>query len=173
MQSHIQQLHDISNTLDPQTGSNQQRRERFDALAVELLQSPDAVHTHMGKTMASFAPGLFAGDDDLEFPQDNLEIERFFRLPKGHERRINGRAHAGVRIVRRGATLVPALDAHQRHPEPFSTEELAPWLGAPEPMSQRNCTHRSRIMRRARSTKNRPALLEELEQRYNSLSPER
>jgi 2,3-bisphosphoglycerate-independent phosphoglycerate mutase len=38
-------------------------------------------------------------------------LERWFRLPKSHERRIHGRRHAGVRLVQTGATLVPALDA--------------------------------------------------------------
>jgi len=126
----------------------------------------------MGKTMKAFASGLFAGGDALELPEDNLDLERFFRLPKGHERRIHGHAHAGVRIVRRGSTLVLTLDAHRRHPEPFSADDLAPWLDASEPAGQRDCTHRSRIMRRARSTKQRTALLEELERRYDNCTPE-
>ena len=47
---------------------------------------------------------------------DNLDLERWFRLPKGHERRIHGHRHAGVRIVQEGPTLVHALDAHHDPP---------------------------------------------------------
>ena len=48
--------------------------------------------------------------------KDNLDLERWFRLPKRHERRIHGRRHAGIRIVQDGPTLVLALDAHVAHP---------------------------------------------------------
>jgi hypothetical protein len=116
--------------------------------------------------MTSFAPGLFAGKDDLDLPTDNLDLERAFRLPKGHERRIHGRAHAGVRIVHRGPSLLLVLDAHTRHQEPFAAEQLSPWVNAQPPASQRQCQRRRGIMRRARSRKKRPLLLAELEQRY-------
>lgn len=170
--SHVTRIREISKLLDPESGPSQQRREGFDALTSELIESTDSIHEHMGKTMKAFASGLFAGGDALELPEDNLELERFFRLPKGHERRIHGHAHAGVRIVRRGSTLVPTLDAHRRHPEPFSAQDLAPWLDASEPEAQRDCTYRGRIMRQARSTKKRTALLEELERRYDNCAPE-
>jgi hypothetical protein len=120
----------------------------------------------MGRTMNAFAPGLFAGGDDAELPIDNLDLERAFRLPKGHERRIHGRAHAGIRIVQRGPSLLPALDAHLKHTEPFTFEDLAPWRNARETASQIDCQRRRAIMRRARSTKKRPPLLADLEQRY-------
>lgn len=58
------------------------------------------------------------------------------------------------------------LDAHSRHPEPFSAEELAPWIDARVPACQRECLRRRNIMRRARSAKKRPELLAELETRY-------
>jgi hypothetical protein len=78
--------------------------------------------------MIAFRPGLFAGGDDLELPVDNLDLERAFRLPKGHERRIHGHAHAGVRIVYRGPSLLLALDAHARHPDCFAGTDLMPWV---------------------------------------------
>ena len=58
------------------------------------------------------------------YPHDNLDLERWFRLPKSHERRIHGHHHAGIRIVREGATLIPTLDAHSRHPGVFTEDEL-------------------------------------------------
>ena len=121
----------------------------------------------MAKVMASFQPGLFAGGD-LDLAQDNLDLERFFRLPKGHERRIHGHRHAGVRIVLEGPTLVPALNAHQHHPEPFTPAELAPYRAAKMPTCQRDALARRITMRKARSSKQRPKLLADLERRYNT-----
>ena len=118
--------------------------------------------------MKSFQPGLFAGGDDLDLPVDNLDLERAFRLPKGHERRIHGHAHAGVRIVQRGPSLLMALDAHVRHPEAFAPNDLVPWRDARPSASQRDCQRRRGIMRRARSTKKRPLLLADLERRYRA-----
>ena len=43
--------------------------------------------------MASFAAGLFVGPV-ADLPEDNLDLERWFRKPKSHERRIHGRRHA-------------------------------------------------------------------------------
>ena len=62
----------------------------------------------------SFAAGLFVGEDTLASINDNLDLERWFRVPKSHERRIHGHRHAGIRIVLEGPTLVHALDAHVR-----------------------------------------------------------
>jgi len=62
--------------------------------------------------MSSFVPGLFVGHEAAELPQDNLDLERWFKQPKGHERRMHGHRHAGVRIVQEGPTLLLALDAH-------------------------------------------------------------
>jgi hypothetical protein len=164
---HAEQLRAIQDTLDPATGANTQRRRRFSTLAARLHASPDTIQQHMARTMKSFRRGLFAGGDDLDLPLDNLDLERAFRLPKGHERRIHGHAHAGVRIVYRGPSLLPALDAHARHPDCFSAEDLMPWVNAKAPASQRGCERRRGIMRRARSSKNRPLLLADLERRYH------
>jgi len=168
---HVARLHDIQHTLDPATDGSAERRRRFDALTVTLGQSPDPIHQHMARTMTSFASGLFAGGDAPDLPRDNLDLERAFRLPKGHERRIHGHAHAGVRIVHRGPSLLLVLDAHTRHPALFSAEDLSPWLDARVPASQRECRRRREIMRRARSAKRRPVLLADLERRYRHAIP--
>jgi len=91
--------------------------------------------------------------------------------PKGHERRIHGRAHAGIRIVQRGPSLLPALDAHLRHTDPFTFEDLAPWRHACPSASQVDCQRRRGIMRRARSTNKRPLLLADLEKRHRHAIP--
>lgn len=166
MAGHAEQLRAIQDTLDPATGASATRRRRFSALAARLQASLDPIRQHMARTMKSFRPGLFAGGDDFDLPHDNLDLERAFRLPKGHERRIHGHAHAGIRIVQRGSSLLLVLDAHTRHPEPFAPEDLAPWRNAHESVGQRECQRRRGIMRRARSAKKRPLLLADLERRY-------
>ena len=101
-----------------------------------------------------------------DWPRDNLDLERWFRLPKGHERRIHGRCHAGVRIVQEGATMMLALDAHRHHPQPFTEAELRPYRDAEVPDSQKEVIHRRKVMRAARSTTKRSGLLRQLEERY-------
>ena len=120
----------------------------------------------MAGVMRRFEPGLFAGGDLTGVCDDNEDLERWFKLAKGHERRIHGRAHAGVRIVQEGPTLAPALDAHLIHPAPFTREELIPYLQAEPPPSERDAIHRRKIERRARSRKERGRLLAELEAAY-------
>jgi len=164
---HAETLREIQETLDPSTGSSSDRRARFQSLATSLDAEKDSAQRHMARTMMSFAPGLFAGGDDLDLPCDNLDLERAFRLPKGHERRIHGHAHAGIRIVHRGPSLLLVLDAHTRHPEPFTAKDLMPWVNARAPASQQDCQRRRGIMRRARSRKKRPLLLADLERRYH------
>ncbi len=161
----------IRNLLSPQAGTARKRRCAFEKLAARFIGDSDPIYEHMGRTMQSFVSGLFAGGDDAELPQDNLDLERFFRLPKSHERRIHGRAHAGVRIVQQGASLILVLDAHARHPEPFASEELVPFADATLPPEQLESEQRRRIMRLARSTKRRPALLATLESRYLTHTP--
>jgi len=112
----------------------------------------------MAKTMNAFAPGLFVGEDMPDLPRDNLDLERFFRYPKGHERRIHGHRHAGVRIVMEGPTLVAVLDTHLHHPDAFPVEDLRPYADAPIPKSQGQALQRRRIMRQARSSTQRPLL---------------
>ena len=124
----------------------------------------------MAKTMKSFAKGLFVGEEVLDAPPDNLDLERFFLCPKDHERRIHGHCHAGVRIVIKGPTLIAVLDAHLEHPEVFRVEELTPYAQAPIPEAQHQAVHRRRVMSQARSSKQRSLLLDQLERRYQDSS---
>jgi hypothetical protein len=118
----------------------------------------------MVQVMTSFFAGLFVGEGKFEEVRDNLDLERWFRLPKSHERRIHGHRHAGIRIVLEGPTLVHALDA--AHPEPFTVDDLLPHRGARAPQCQEQALNRRKIMRKARSKKKRPLLLADLERRY-------
>ncbi len=120
----------------------------------------------MAVVMTSFLAGLFVGEGTFEDIRDNLDLERWFRLPKSHERRIHGHRHAGIRIVLEGPTLVHALDAHAAHPGPFTVEELLSYRAAREPPCQARALNRRTIMRKARSPNQRPLLLADLERRY-------
>ena len=124
------------------------------------------MHLHMAGVMVSFVAGLFVGENTFAEIRDNLDLERWFRLPKSHERRIHGHRHAGVRIVQEGPTLVHALDAHLTHPRAFTVDDLLPYRTAPEPACQREAIQRRKIMKKARSRKKRPILLADLERRY-------
>jgi hypothetical protein len=152
--------------LDPGKGSGPDRQEKFEALRDRFQHSADSIRPTMARVMISFLAGLFVGEEKFAEVKDNLDLERWFRLPKSHERRIHGHRHAGIRIVQEGPTLVPALDAHVAHPGPFTAEDLLPYRTAREPPSQKQALDRRKIMRKARSPKNRPVLLADLERRY-------
>jgi hypothetical protein len=126
----------------------------------------EPIHQHMAQVMTSFRAGLFVGEGKFEQLRDNLDLERWFRLPKGHERKIHGHRHAGIRIVVEGPTLVHALDVHVAHPEPFTADDLLPYRTAEAPPCQTEALNRRRIMGKARSKKKRPLLLSDLERRY-------
>jgi hypothetical protein len=131
-----------------------------------FARTKDPIHRQMVQVMTSFLAGLFVGEGQFERIRDNLDLERWFRLPKSHERRIHGHRHAGVRIVQEGATLVHALDAHVAHPGRFTVDDLLPYRGAREPPCQAQALNRRKVMRKARSKKGRPILLADLERRY-------
>ena len=161
---------EVAATLESGTEDISEREERFEALIDRFEASDDPIRHGMATVMLSFLAGLFVGEEEYEAIKDNLDLERWFRLPKGHERRIHGRRHAGIRLVLEGPTLVHALDAHAAHPGPFSVDDLLPYRAAREPQSQTEARKRHTIMKKARSKKKRPSLLAELEQRHRELT---
>ena len=166
IRDYVKDIKEVAATLEPGEGTCADRQEKFEALIDQLHRTEDPIRLHMATVMVSFLAGLFVGEGKFEELRDNLDLERWFRLPKSHERRIHGHRHAGVRIVQDGPTLVLALDAHAAHPGPFTAEELLPYRRAQAPPCQRDALNRRKIMRKARSRKKRPILLAELERRY-------
>src|SRR5262249_14602666 len=150
----VEEIAQVEETLDQNSGSRTQRRARYEKLQGEYKAKGGEFYDHLARLMEGWQPGLFLGprarkgEKGLE---DNLELERWFRKPKRHERQIHGRRHAGVRIVQEGATLVLVLDAHDAHPAPFTAEELLPYWPADEPPEQHEALQRRKIMRQARS----------------------
>ena len=170
----------VAATVDAAGDRYDERLAQFDVLLAEHAASETEMGQRLARQMTNWKPGLFVGDGTAErlvdrtgrpsLPEDNYGIERSFRLPKGHARHVHGRAHAGVALVQRGATLLPTLDAHALHPAPFTHDDLRPYLGAPEPALQTDVRRRAHVMRRGRSDKQRPLLLTQLQKRYAALA---
>jgi hypothetical protein len=155
VREYTDQVRQVMDLLTDQDGPPLAERESQFAAKIEAFQcfAGDVVYSHFAKVMTSFQPGLFAGADMTSHPRDNLDLERWFRSPKSHERRIHGHRHAGVRIVRDGPTLAPTLDAHASHPGVFTRENLFPYRMASPPPSQLASQQRHGIMRKSRSKK--------------------
>lgn len=163
-----QDVRRVDAILQPEAGSKEERQAKFEEIMAEFKRDADPIREHLWGVMSRFESGLFAGPDLPDLPEDNLDLERWFRNPKGHERRIHGHAHAGIRIVTEGPILAPTLDAHILHPTPFTPEDLRPYAQSPVLPSENEAKHRQSIMRQARSKKFRPQLLAELEARYHN-----
>jgi hypothetical protein len=152
----VAQIRAVAETVKEENGPRWQREARYRKLQRGYEKQGGDFAAHLGKVMSSWAGGLFVplrvkkGED---LPTDNDELERWFRKPKGHARRIHGRQHAGTRIVQEGPTLLPTLNAHEAHPEPFTAAELLPYRNALEPDDQREAIQRRKIMGKARSKK--------------------
>jgi prefoldin subunit 5 len=153
----VEELRRVAETLDVESGTREQRKEKYEGLQRQYEGKGGEFYERLAKVMLAWAAGLFLKVERTQgegIPVDNLELERFFRNPKGHERRIHGHKHAGVRIVQEGPTLLMALDAHLGHDGPFSAEELLPYRHARAPKDQEEAIGRRKVMRKARSKKN-------------------
>ncbi len=165
--AYVQDLRAVDGILKPSDEATGEEREtQFVSLWQEWEASVDPMHQQFAKVMSSCEPGLFVGGEVADFPADNVDLERWFKRPKGHERRMHGRRHAGVRLVQQGPTLMLALDAHMHHHGPFTVDDLEPYRHSHVPASQQAAVERGKIMRQARSRKNRSVLLADLEKRY-------
>ena len=120
IREYVEVIAEVAATLEPGTEDITEREEKFEALIDRFEATEDPIRHGMATVMLSFLAGLFVGEEEYEAIRDNLDLERWFRLPKSHERRIHGHRHAGIRLVLEGPTLVPALDAHAAHPGPFT-----------------------------------------------------
>ena len=166
----VEEIAKVAATLSEDAGTRKERRREYQKLQQEYEAKGGAFYGHLGRLMLSWLAGLFLGPRARKREkgvQDNLELERWFRKPKRHERQIHGRRHAGVRIVQEGPTLILVLDAHDAHPGPFTAEELLPYWPAEEPLEQQEALQRRKVMHR-HAQKKRNALFRELERRYRA-----
>ena len=122
---------EVAATLEPGTADVTERQEQFEALIDRFEATEDPIRHGMATVMLRFLAGLFVGAEDYEGIRDNLDLERWFRLPKSHERRIHGRRHAGVRLVRRGRRWCRRWTRTRRIPSRFRRSTC--WgIGLPE-----------------------------------------
>ncbi|WP_406697456.1 hypothetical protein V5E97_01230 [Singulisphaera sp. Ch08] len=135
-------------TLEPGTEEVTQREEKIGGLIDQFEQAEDPIRHGMATVILSFLAGLFVGEAKHEAIRDNLDPERWFRLPKSHERRIHSHRHAGIRLVLEGATLVHTLGAHAAHPGPFTADDLLPYRTSREPPCQTEARNRRTIMKK-------------------------
>src|SRR6266446_4841057 len=154
VRQHVQEIQRVAATLTSAHGVAAVRQTQFTSLQEEFAGLDTPFYQHVAGVMAGFAAGLFVGGETLPCLQDNLDLERWFRQPKGHERRLHGHRHAGVRLVQEGPTLLLALDAHGTHPEPFTAHDLEPYQDMSAPPCQVEALHRRKLMRKARAKKN-------------------
>lgn len=156
VRSYTAEVREVMDIMNVEDGSSLVEREPLFTAKIAEFQSiaNDCIYAAMAKVMTSFQVGLFAGAELMEYPRDNLDLERWFRAPKAHERRIHGHHHAGIRIVREGPTLIPTLDAHAQHQGVFTHEDLSQFATATAPPSQVASQQRHGVMRKGRSKKN-------------------
>jgi len=164
---YVKDLQAVESTLRPSDEATEEEREGQFVLLREAWQASAApMHQQCAQVMSSLQLGLFVEGEAADFPEDNVDLERWFKRPKGHARRIHGRHHAGVRIVQQGPTLMLALDAPLHHEGPFPVDDLQPYGHSRVPGSQQQAVARGKIMRKARSRKQRCEVLVDLEKRY-------
>jgi hypothetical protein len=144
--------------IHPEPGKHPAYQACFHQFADQYSQADDAITQHIGQVMLSFEVGLFCGGETLDLPEDNLDLERWIKGPKGHERHIHGRSHVGLRLVIEAPTLLLAFDAHRSRRTPFSVQELLPYADAEVPTSQQQAKRRHLLMRKARSKKTKPGV---------------
>ena len=133
-----QDLRAVESTLRPSDEATEEERQtQFVTLWQAWEASTDPVQQQFATVMSRFTPGVFVGGEAADFPDDHLDLE-----------------------------LLLALDAHVHHEGPFTVDDLAPYRHSRVPASQQEALRRGKMMRKARSRKNRHDLLTDLEKRY-------
>jgi hypothetical protein len=84
IRGYVKEIQEIAATLEPGGGSCAARQRRFEELIARFVRSEDSIHQTMAGVMTSFLDGLFVGEGKFEGLTDNLDLERWFRVPKSH-----------------------------------------------------------------------------------------
>jgi hypothetical protein len=98
IRGYVDVIAEVAATLEPGDEDITEREEEFEALIDRFEATEDPIRHGMAAVMLSFLAGLFVGEREYEAIRDNLDLERWFRLPKSHERRIHGHRHAGADV---------------------------------------------------------------------------
>jgi hypothetical protein len=70
--TYVETIRQVDATLDPASAGWAKRKRLYDAMQRELQADEDSIRQQMGRVMASFKPGLFAGGGRADLPRDNL-----------------------------------------------------------------------------------------------------
>src|SRR5689334_17388191 len=96
VKAYVQDLQAVERTRRPNDATTGEEREAQCILRrQEWESSADPMHHQFATMMRRFEPGVFVGGESADFPADNVDLERWLKRPKGHERRLHGRRHAG------------------------------------------------------------------------------
>ena len=101
VEAYVETIRDVDATLDPASDRWAKRKHIYGPSERPVGRRRPDLSTN-GPSDGEFREGPIRRRRSSDLPRDNLDLERWFRLPKGHERRIHGRCHAGVRIVQEG-----------------------------------------------------------------------
>ena len=82
IREYVKDIEKIAATLQPGAEDCADRKKTFEKLIEELKPAKDPIRQHMVRVMISFVAGLFVGAGPFEEIKDNLDLERWFRLPK-------------------------------------------------------------------------------------------
>jgi hypothetical protein len=146
--------------------TGREREVRCSWLQEAWPSSAAPVHQQCAKLLSRCEPGVLVGGEGGDFPGDHVALARWCKRPTGHERRSHGQRHAGMRIVPQGPTLLWALDAPRHQDGPCTADARQPYGHARVPTRQQQAVERGKLMRKARSRKQRHKWLADLEKRY-------
>ena len=96
IRGYVAVIAEVAATLEPGTEDITERQEEFEALIDRFEATEDPIRHGTATVMLGFLAGLFVGEEEYEAIKDNLDLERWFRLPKSHERRIHGHEEGAV-----------------------------------------------------------------------------
>jgi hypothetical protein len=65
--AYVETIRQVDAALDPASDGWAQRKRLYDVTGRELLADEDPIRQQMGRVMASFKPGLFAGPPHFKF----------------------------------------------------------------------------------------------------------
>src|SRR3989449_8489377 len=89
VKAYVQDLQAVDRTLRPNDATTGEEREAQCILRRQAWESStDPMQQHCANMRRSFEPGLFVGGESADCPADNLDVARWLKRPKGHERRL-------------------------------------------------------------------------------------
>src|SRR5512142_3468799 len=88
IREYVAVIAEVAATLEPGTEDCTERQEQFEALIDHFEATEDPIRHAMATVMLRFLAGPVVGEEEYEGIKENRDLERWFRLPKSHERRI-------------------------------------------------------------------------------------